>query len=104
MAARDIAPVRICRRDRLVALGVEDRRFGYPVELLQRATDAGWRVSERDVSYHPRAAGTRSKVSGSVRGTVRTARDFWRVLGTSPRNRGLPPLRSSSPRFRGGPE
>ncbi|MGB0099558.1 MAG: glycosyltransferase family 2 protein [Nocardioides sp.] len=80
MAAHDIAPMRVCRRDRLVALGVEDRRFGYPVELLQRATDAGWRVSERDVSYHPRAEGTRSKVSGSVRGTVRAARDFWKVL------------------------
>lgn len=80
MAAHDIAPVRVCRRDRLLALGVADRRFGYPVELLQRATDAGWRVSERDVSYRPRAEGTRSKVSGSVRGTVRAARDFYRVL------------------------
>ena len=78
--AHDIAPIRVCRRERLLALGVEDRRFGYPVELLQRATSAGWRISEHDVAYHPRAAGTRSKVSGSVRGTVRTARDFWRVL------------------------
>jgi hypothetical protein len=32
------------------------------------------------VAYHPRAEGTRSKVSGSVRGTVRAARDFARVL------------------------
>lgn len=80
MAVHDIAPVRVCRRDRLIGLDVRDRRFGYPVELLQRATQEGWRVSERDVSYRPRAAGTRSKVSGSVRGTVRTARDFWRVL------------------------
>ena len=45
-----------------------DRRFGYPVELLQKATRAGWRIVEHDVAYHPRAAGTRSKVSGSVRG------------------------------------
>jgi glycosyltransferase involved in cell wall biosynthesis len=78
--ANDIAPIRVCRRDELLSLGVEDRRFGYPVELMQRATHAGWRIVERDVSYHPRAAGTRSKVSGSVAGTVRTARDFWRVL------------------------
>lgn len=76
----DIAPVRVCRRDALLALDVEDRRFGYPVELLQKATRAGWRIVERDVAYRPRAAGTRSKVSGSVRGTVRTARDFWKVL------------------------
>jgi len=78
--ANDIAPIRVCRRADLLALDVEDRRFGYPVELMQKATRAGWRIAERDVTYHPRAAGTRSKVSGSVRGTIRTAHDFWRVL------------------------
>ncbi len=76
----DIAPMRVCRTADLRALGVEDRRFGYPVELLQRATAAGWTVTEHDVGYHPRAEGTRSKVSGSVRGTVRAARDFAKVL------------------------
>jgi glycosyltransferase involved in cell wall biosynthesis len=80
MTARDIAPMRVGRRDALLALDVQDRRFGYPVELLQKATVAGWRIAEYDVPYHPRAAGTRSKVSGSVGGTVRAARDFWRVL------------------------
>ncbi len=80
MPVRDIAPIRVCRRTDLLALDVQDRRFGYPVELIQKATLAGWRISERDVAYHPRAEGTRSKVSGSVRGTARTARDFWRVL------------------------
>lgn len=80
MTAHDIAPMRVCRRQALLDLGVADRRFGYPVELLQRATDAGWRLCEQDVAYHPRAAGTRSKVSGSVRGTLRAARDFGRVL------------------------
>jgi glycosyltransferase involved in cell wall biosynthesis len=80
MAAHDIAPIRVCRREDLLALDVRDRRFGYPVELLQKATDAGWRLAERDVRYHPRADGTRSKVSGSVLGTARTARDFWKVL------------------------
>lgn len=80
MDAHDIAPMRVCRRQALLDLGVEDRRFGYPVELLQKATRAGWRFVERDVTYHPRAAGTRSKVSGSLVGTVRAARDFWKVL------------------------
>ncbi len=80
MDANDIAPMRVCRRQRLLDLGLQDRRFGYPVELLQTITLAGWRVSEHDVDYHPRAAGTRSKVSGSVIGTARTARDFWKVL------------------------
>ncbi len=76
----DIAPIRVSRREAMLDLGVEDRRFGYPVELLQRVTLAGWRVHERDVAYHPRAEGTRSKVSGSVRGTLRAARDFAQVL------------------------
>ncbi|GGF30704.1 glycosyl transferase [Marmoricola endophyticus] len=80
LSLHDIAPVRVCRREPLLALGVEDRRFGYPVELLAKAQAAGWRLVERDISYRPRAEGTRSKVSGSVRGTVRAARDFARVL------------------------
>ncbi len=80
LPVHDIAPMRVARRERLLGLGVEDRRFGYPVELLQRAADARWRLVERDIAYHPRAAGTRSKVSGSVLGTIRAARDFARVL------------------------
>ena len=80
MQAHDIAPMRVCRRQALLDLGLQDRRFGYPVELLQAVTRAGWRLSEHDVAYHPRAAGTKSKVSGSLTGTVRTARDFQRVL------------------------
>jgi glycosyltransferase involved in cell wall biosynthesis len=80
MDAHDIAPMRVCRRQALLDLDLRDRRFGYPVELLQAVTRAGWRIIEHDVDYHPRAEGTRSKVSGSVTGTVRTARDFWRVL------------------------
>jgi glycosyltransferase involved in cell wall biosynthesis len=80
LRVHDIAPVRVCRREDLLALGVRDRRFGYPVELLSRAQQAGWVLTEHDIAYHPRAEGTRSKVSGSVRGTVRAARDFARVL------------------------
>lgn len=80
VSVTDIAPLRVSRHDDLVALGVEDRRFGYPVELLQRAARAHWRIVEHDVAYHPRAVGTRSKVSGSVVGTARAARDFWKVL------------------------
>jgi len=73
---RDIGPVRAARRADLLAIGVTDRAFGYPFELLLRAAAAGWRVVELDVPYRRRAAGTRSKVSGSVRGTLRAARDM----------------------------
>ncbi len=76
----DIAPARAIRRVDLLELGVQDRAFGYPLELLLRAADAGWRVVEQDVAYRPRAAGTKSKVSGSVRGTMRAVRDMAGVL------------------------
>jgi glycosyltransferase involved in cell wall biosynthesis len=76
----DLAPMRVCRRDDLLALGVEDRRFGYPLELMLKAARAGWTVQEIDVSYGRRAAGTTSKVSGSVTGTAKVALDFYRVL------------------------
>lgn len=76
----DIAALRVADRDRLLALGVKDRRSGYPLELLLRAAAAGWRIAERDVSYRPRAAGTHSKVSGSLRGSLIAATDFATVL------------------------
>jgi glycosyltransferase involved in cell wall biosynthesis len=80
LAVHDIAPVRVCGREALLTLGVRDRRFGYPVELLVRAQQAGWALHEEDVAYRPRCPGTRSKVSGSLRGTLRAAHDFARVL------------------------
>lgn len=80
MGIHDLAPMRVCRRQDLLDLGVEDRRFGYPLELMVRAGRAGWTVREFDIAYGQRAAGTTSKVSGSVRGTARVIRDFAGVL------------------------
>jgi len=79
LPVHDIAPIRVGRRQALLDLGVTDRACGYPLELLLRAGAAGWRVREFDVEYRPRAGG-RSKVSGSVRGTVRAARDMAAAL------------------------
>ncbi|WP_219419688.1 glycosyltransferase family 2 protein [Pseudonocardia nigra] len=79
LPVHDIAPIRVGRRADLLALGVTDRGFGYPLELLVRAADARWRVHEVDVAYRPRAGG-RSKVSGSLRGTLRAARDMAAVV------------------------
>lgn len=79
LPVHDIAPMRVARRDALIGLGVTDRRSGYPLELLVRAGQAGWRVVERDVTYGPRTGG-RSKVSGSVRGSAIALVDFWRAI------------------------
>jgi glycosyltransferase involved in cell wall biosynthesis len=79
LAVHDIAPMRVARRDGWLALGVDDRRSGYPLELLVRAAAAHWHVVERDVTYSARTGG-RSKVSGSVKGSFVAALDFWRVI------------------------
>jgi glycosyltransferase involved in cell wall biosynthesis len=75
LPVHDIAPIRVARRRGLLDLGVADRRSGYPLELLLRAAAAGWRIAESPVAYRARAGG-RSKVSGSVRGTLRATRDM----------------------------
>jgi len=75
---RDLGPMRAAPREALLALGVRDRRFGWPLEMVLRAADAGWTLREVPVGYRPRVG--RSKVTGTVRGTVRAARDMTRVL------------------------
>jgi glycosyltransferase involved in cell wall biosynthesis len=75
----DIAPVRIAHRQALLDLQIADRAFGYPLEMLLRAAAAGWRIAEHPVAYGARAGG-RSKVSGSVRGSLRAARDMAELL------------------------
>jgi glycosyltransferase involved in cell wall biosynthesis len=73
----DLGPVRAARRTALLDLGIEDRRFGWPLEMVLRAAAADWRVTEVPVGYAPRVG--RSKVTGTVRGTVRAARDMGAV-------------------------
>jgi hypothetical protein len=78
----DLGPMRAARRTDLLGLGLRDRRFGYPLEMVVAAARAGWRIDEVDVDYAPRTAGTRSKVTGTVAGTTRAIRDMGKVLAT----------------------
>ena len=75
---RDLGPMRAARRDALLGLGIRDRGFGWPLEMVLRAAHAGWRIDEVSVGYRPRRG--RSKVTGTVRGTLRAARDMAAVL------------------------
>jgi glycosyltransferase involved in cell wall biosynthesis len=74
---RDLGPMRAMRRVSLLELGMTDRRFGWPLEMVLRAARAGWRVREVDVPYRPRIG--RSKVTGTIRGTARTIKDMRRI-------------------------
>jgi len=74
----DLGPMRAARRTALLDLGIADRRFGWPLEMVLRAAAAGWRVDEVAVTYHPRVG--RSKVTGTVRGTARAVSDMARAL------------------------
>ena len=75
----DLGPVRVARRRALLDLTLSDRRFGYPLETVLAAHEAGWRLREEPVTYRPRTG--RSKVTGSVGGYLRTVRDMRAVLG-----------------------
>ena len=74
----DLGPMRAARREMLLGLDLRDRRFGWPLEMVVRAGERGWRIEERPVAYRPRTG--RSKVTGTIRGTARTMRDMTAVL------------------------
>ena len=74
----DLGPMRAARREPLLELGLEDRRFGWPLEMVLRAAAAGWSVGEVQVTYKARTG--RSKVTGTVRGTARAVRDMAGAL------------------------
>ncbi|WP_406186936.1 glycosyltransferase family 2 protein [Streptomyces sp. NBC_01006] len=84
----DLGPMRVARREALLDLELTDRRSGYPLQMVVRAADAGWRVAETDVPYLPRAG--RSKVTGTWRGTWHAVQDMRRVLAETPRTRSVP--------------
>jgi glycosyltransferase involved in cell wall biosynthesis len=78
LALSDLGPMRATRREPLLELGLRDRRFGWPLEMVLRAAAAGWKVGEVEVAYRARAG--RSKVTGTVRGTARAVRDMTAAL------------------------
>jgi glycosyltransferase involved in cell wall biosynthesis len=84
----DLGPMRAARRQPLLDLGVADRRSGWPLEQVLLAGAAGWRIEEVPVDYRPRTG--RSKVTGTVRGTILAAHDMGAVLRRRPTPAGAP--------------
>lgn len=79
LTLRDLGPMRAARRDTLVELSPMDRRSGWPLEMVLLAHQAGLRIVEKEVPYRPRVG--RSKVTGTLRGTLQAVRDMWTLLG-----------------------
>ena len=73
----DLGPMRAARRRELLDLAIDDRRFGWPLEMVLRAARSQWRIGEVPVTYTPRIG--RSKVTGTLRGTALTVYDMARV-------------------------
>ncbi|NNE69845.1 MAG: glycosyltransferase family 2 protein [Rhodothermales bacterium] len=64
----DLGPFRAIRLDQLDRLGMQDRTYGWTVEMQLKAIEAGVPHAEVPVDYRERI-GT-SKVTGTIRGTV----------------------------------
>jgi len=75
----DLGPYRAVQRDLLVALDMREMTFGWPTEMMVKAARRHARIVEVPISFHPRRAG-RSKVSGTLRGTVLAA---YYILGVT---------------------
>ena len=78
IAIRDLGPMRAANREGLLSLDLQDRRSGYPLEMLLKASAAGWRIEELDTPYSPRVG--RSKVTGTIRGTYIAIKDMSKLL------------------------
>jgi len=65
----DLGPFRAVSRDALRRLAMQDRDYGWTIEMQIKALRRGLRVQEAPVSYRRRAAGE-SKVSGNVVGSI----------------------------------
>ena len=77
----DLGPMRAANREALLGLELLDRRSGYPLEMVLKAHRSGWKIAEKATPYFPRVG--RSKVTGTIRGTVVAIADMSRLLRTN---------------------
>jgi glycosyltransferase involved in cell wall biosynthesis len=67
----DLGPFRASRVDVLRQLDLKETTYGWAVEMIVKGAVRGFRIVEIPVSYYPRIG--KSKISGSVRGTLGAA-------------------------------
>jgi glycosyltransferase involved in cell wall biosynthesis len=79
LAVTDLGPYRAIRSPLLQSLQMQEMTYGWPTEMMTKAARQGARIVEVPVSFHKRRMG-RSKVSGTVRGTILAT---WYILGVT---------------------
>jgi glycosyltransferase involved in cell wall biosynthesis len=96
----DLGPFRAIRFRDLQALDMQDKTFGWTIEMQIKAVEAGLRVDEVPVSYR-RGIGP-SKITGTLSGTMKaSAKILWtigRMAATT--HRRVPRLQERVDRFR----
>jgi glycosyltransferase involved in cell wall biosynthesis len=87
----DLGPMRVIRREALTKLSLRDRNFGWNIEMQARAAQLHLRTGEVPVRYYRRRGG-RSKISGTISGSLRTGVQIlwtiylcWRAKPAAPR-------------------
>lgn len=78
---RDIPSFRAIRADKLAALNLQERTYGWPVEMVVRAAKRGYRLCEVDVPYRKRIG--QSKVSGNWRASLRAGVRMLRTIAVN---------------------
>ena len=77
---KDLGPLRLIRRSSIEQIQMQDRSFGWTVEMQVRAIECGLNICEIDVDYWPRQGGN-SKISGTITGSFRAGSIIISTLG-----------------------
>lgn len=73
----DLGPFRAIRFSHLLAIGMEDKTYGWTIEMQIKAVKAGLRCIEVPVSYRRRVGV--SKITGTISGTLKAS---YKILWT----------------------
>ena len=76
----DLGPLRLIRKSALDRIGMQDRGFGWTVEMQVRAIEEGFKICEIPVNYRPRQGG-KSKISGTISGSIKAGTIILSTLG-----------------------
>lgn len=75
----DLGPFRAIRFRDLLAMDMQDKTFGWTIEMQIKAAEAGLRIQEAPVSYRKRVGV--SKITGTIKGTVQASSKILWTIG-----------------------